>query len=261
MIDLHCHILPGIDDGPATIEDSLALARAAAAAGTRVIVATPHVSWRYPNEPGTIARLVDELNARLSGEAIELQVRPGAELAMSRVADTDRAQLERLTLGGGGWLLVEPPFVPTAHGLDAIVLDLQRRGRRVILAHPERCAAFHRDPQMLRSLVQAGVLTSLTAGSLVGRFGAPVRRFALRLVEEELVHNVASDAHDEVRRPPGIIEELEQAGLGPLAEWLTQSVPAAILDGGEIPRRPAVELAGIGRRRLRWHLRWRRRRG
>lgn len=256
MIDLHCHVLPGIDDGPATIETSLALARAAAAAGTRVVVATPHVSWRYPNEPHTITRLVDELNMRLGKEEMELQVRAGAELAMSRIVDTDREQLDSLTLGGGGWLLVEPPFIPTAYGLDAIVLDLQRRGYRVILAHPERCVAFHRDPQMLASLVSAGVLISLTAGSLVGRFGAPARSFALGLIDEGMAHNVSSDFHDEVRRPPGVGMELEQAGLDPLAEWLTQLVPAAILDGDEIPRRPAVELAGIGRKRRRWP--WRR---
>jgi protein-tyrosine phosphatase len=256
MIDLHCHVLPGIDDGPATIEASLTLARAAAATGTRVIVATPHVSWHYPNEPRTIARLVDELNARLAADGIELEVRPGAELAMSRIVDTDRAQLDSLTLGGGGWLLVEPPFTPMAYGLDAIILDLQREGYHIILAHPERCAAFHRDPHMLGSLVGAGVLTSLTAGSLVGRFGAQTRRFAVKLVEDGLVHNVSSDAHDDVRRPPGVTAELEQAGLGPLAEWLTQLVPAAILEGDEIPQRPAVALPGIGRKRRRW--RWRR---
>lgn len=251
VIDLHCHVLPGIDDGPKTVGDSLALARAAASSGTRVLVATPHVSWRYPNEPGTIAGLVEKLNAQLISESVELEVRAGAELAMSRIADLDRAQLDSLTLAGGGWLLVEPPFVPTAYGLDAIVLELQRQGYRVILAHPERCAAFHRDAQMLASLVGAGVLTSLTAGSLVGRFGASVRRFALRLVADGLVHNVSSDAHDELRRPPGVAAELERAGLGPLAEWLTHSVPAAILDGGEIPPRPAFEPASR-RRRLRW---------
>jgi protein-tyrosine phosphatase len=252
MIDLHCHVLPGIDDGPATIEQSLALARAAAAAGTRTIVATPHVSWRYHNEPQAIARLVGELSARLRGERIEIEVRPGAELAMSRIADTERAQLDRLTLGGGRWLLVEPPFIPTAYGLDEMVFDLQRQGYRVILAHPERCAAFHRDPRMLAAIVAAGALTSLTAGSLVGRFGSPACRFALELVEEGMAHNVSSDAHDDVRRPPSVIDELERAGVGLLAEWLTRSVPAAILDGDKIPPRPAVELAGIGRKRLRW---------
>ncbi len=120
-----------------------------------------------------------------------------------------------------------------------------------MLAHPERCPAFHREPQALRALVSAGALTSLTAGSLVGRFGGEVRRFALGLVEEGLVRNVASDAHDSFRRPPGAATELEQACLGPLAEWLTGSVPAAILDGGEIPPRPPFQPARVRRRRWR----------
>jgi protein-tyrosine phosphatase len=257
VIDLHCHVLPGIDDGPEAIEGSLALAHAAAATGTRTIVATPHVSRRYPNDAATIVRLVDELNRRLAAEDVALDIRPGAEIAMARVLDLDPTQLWRLGLGGGPWLLIEPPFTAVATGLDVVAMDLMSRGHHLVIAHPERCPAFHRDPWALRSLVRAGALTSITAGSLVGRFGREVRRFALNMVAEELVHNVASDAHDEVRRPPGIAAELEQAGLGPLAEWLTQSMPAAILDGGEIPRRPAVELAGIGRKRLRW----RRRRG
>jgi protein-tyrosine phosphatase len=252
MIDLHCHVLPGIDDGPATIEESVALARAAATAGTRTIVATPHVSWRYHNEPQTIARLVDELNARLSSERVDVEVRPGAELAMSRIPDTDGPQLAGLTLGGGGWLLVEPPFSPIVTGLDRIVLSLLADGHRVVLAHPERCPAFHRDPEALRALVTAGVLTSITAGSLVGRFGRDVRRFSLGLVEQGMVHNVASDAHDNARRPPGIAAELDRAGLRPLAQWLTQAVPGAILAGAEIPPRPAFEPNGTGRKRLRW---------
>ena len=257
MIDLHCHVLPGIDDGPETIEGSLALARAAVAAGTRVLVATPHVSWHYPNDTGTIAPLVDELNARLAAEGIALDIRAGAEIAMTRLIDIPPAELVRLRLGGGPWLLVEPPFTPALTGLDSILLDLQRQGHRVLLAHPERCQAFHRDPQMLSSLIRAGVLTSITAGSLVGRFGGEVRRFALSLAREGMVHNVASDFHDNVRRPPGTAAELRQAGLQPLADWLTEQVPAAILGGGEIPPQPAVELPGVEppRRAL-----WRRRR-
>ncbi len=255
MIDLHCHVLPGIDDGPETIAGSVALARAAAAAGTRTLVATPHVSWRYPNDADTVARLVDELSRRLAAEEVALELLPGAEIAMTRVVDIEPAQLPRLGLGGGPWLLVEPPFTPVATGLDAVILDLQRRGHRILLAHPERCPALHRDPRMLGSLVRAGVLTSITAGSLVGRFGETVRRFALGLARDEMVHNVASDAHDHVNRPPGMSSELQQAGLGPLAEWLTQEVPAAILSGDEIPPRPAVALPGIATPRRPW---WRR---
>jgi len=258
VIDLHCHVLPGIDDGPETIDGSLAIARAAAAAGTRTLVATPHVSWRYPNEPDTIARLADEVNTRLAAESVTLEIRPGAELAMTRILDIDPVELPRLSLGGGPWLLVEPPFTAVATGLDTIVFDLQRQGHRALLAHPERCPALHRDTRMLGSLVRAGVLTSITAGSLVGKFGETVRRFALQLVQDELVHNVASDAHDTIGRPPSMATEIEQAGLGPLREWLTEEVPAAILAGdATIPRRPAVALPGIADPRRGWRQRLR----
>jgi protein-tyrosine phosphatase len=250
VIDLHCHVLPGIDDGPDTIEGSLALARAAVASGAETLVATPHVSWRYPSEAGTIARLTAELNARLQAEAIPLQVRPGAEIAMTRAAELDPAELGRLRLGGGPWLLVECPFTPVATGMDALVLDLQRRGHRVVLAHPERCPAFHRDRRPLEMLVRDGVLTSITAGSLVGSFGGTVQRFAMQLVRDELVHNVASDTHDPEHRPPGTSAELKQAGLEELSDWLTCKVPAAVLDGGEIPPRP--EVAVPIRRASRW---------
>ncbi len=239
MIDLHCHVLPGIDDGPGTLADSLVLARAAVAAGTRVLVATPHINSSYHNDADTIARLADELNARLAVEGIDLEIRTGAEIAVTRLIDIPAAELPRLCLGAGAWLLVEPPFAPTVMGLDSILLDLQRQGHRILLAHPERCQAFHRDPEMLSSLVRAGVLTSITAGSLVGRFGGTVRRFALALAREGLIHNVASDAHDVAQRPPGVTAELAQAGMGALAGWLTEQVPAAILDGQEIPPRPA----------------------
>ena len=141
MIDLHCHVLPGIDDGPDTIEDSLALARAAASAGTRVMVATPHVSWEYQNDAATITKLARELNARLAQDGVALEVLVGAEIAMTRAADIEAAQLAHLTLGGGGCLLIEPPFAQMATGIDVLIHQLQRTGYRVVLAHPERCAA------------------------------------------------------------------------------------------------------------------------
>jgi protein-tyrosine phosphatase len=257
VIDLHCHVLPGIDDGPKTIEGSLALARTAAASGTRVMVATPHVSWRYPNEAATIARLTGELNERLRREKIAVEIRSGAEIAMTRAGDVELDELERLSLGDGPWVLLEPPFTQIATGFDGVVMALQSSGRRVVLAHPERCPAFHREPSALESLVRAGVLTSITAGSLVGRFGGEVRRFTRRLIEQGLVHNVASDAHDTVRRPPGMAAELAEAGLGALADWLTRAVPDAILGGEEIPLRP-LSSASPGAMRPR-RIRWRRR--
>jgi protein-tyrosine phosphatase len=256
MIDLHCHVLPGIDDGPETIEEAVALARAAVAAGIATVVATPHVNARTPNDSATIARLVRALNQRLTDEEVGLDVLPGGEIAMTQIPEIDPAELSRLGLGGGRWLLVEPPFTTVALGLEGLVQTLHRAGHGVVLAHPERCPALQRDRSIVPSLVQGGVLMSITAGSLVGRFGSTVRRYALELAREGLVHNVTSDAHDTGGRAPGIADELQHAGLAPLAEWLTQMVPGAILRDEEIPPRPAAGVpAGRQRRRRAWRLR------
>ena len=254
---MHCHVLAGIDDGPGTIDGSLALARAAAAAGTSTLVATPHVSSRYPNSAETIARLVDELNVRLQAEGAALRVCPGAEIAMTRALDLSAGELSALHIGGGPWLLLEPALIQPLTGLDKIVRELQGAGHSIVLAHPERCLGFHRDPFLLEALVNTGVLTSITSGSLVGRFGAHVRRFALRLARDGLVHNVASDAHDHSRRPPRIARELERSGLGPLAGWLTSAVPTAILNGEDVPPRPLDVDLSVPPGRQPW---WRRRR-
>lgn len=247
MIDLHCHVLPGVDDGPATIEDSVAIARAAAAGGTRTIVATSHVSFEYRTSADTVARLVAQVNERLREERIDVEVVPGAELAMTYAGDLAAGELGRLSLGRSRWVLLEPPFTAMVTGLDRIVAELSRQGYRTILAHPERCQAFQDDREPLERLVSSGVLVSLTAGSLSGRFGRQVRRVARGLLDDGLAHNVASDAHNVGGRPPSIGPELRAAGVDPsLAQWLTESVPAAILGDRDIPARPGVKVGRSG---------------
>jgi len=254
VIDLHFHLLSGIDDGPDAVEQSMMLARAAVQAGTRTVVATPHVSWRYPNTADVIAAGVAELRALAAAESLELEILAGAEIALTRIGDIPPEELPRLSLGGAGWLLVEPPFTPAATGIDRMIVALQHAGHRILLAHPERCPAFHRDRPMLERLVAGGVLTSITAGSLVGRFGERAQAFAFALLADGLAHNVASDAHDLSGRAPGTGDGIEQAGFGPLSEWLTEQVPHAILAGAQsVPARPRVELpaSGPARRRRR----------
>jgi protein-tyrosine phosphatase len=255
VIDLHCHVLPGIDDGPETIEGSVELARMALAAGIDTLVATPHVNSRTPNDAATIAAALARLRQRLAEESVAVEVLPGAEIAMTHLAELDAQQLSLLGLGGGRWLLVEPPFAPVAPALKGIVLELRRKGHPVVLAHPERCPALQRDRRVVPELVDAGVLMSITAGSLVGGFGSEVRRYALDLARNGLVHNVTSDAHDIERRRPSLSDELERAGLSALGEWLTQLVPAAILAGEAIPLRPTVAREGERRGRRAWRLR------
>ena len=241
MIDLHCHVLAGIDDGPETLADSVALARAAAALGTSTIVATPHVSWRYGNDSATIARSVERTNAAFAQAGVGVKVLPGAEIAITRAVELDPEELGALSLGGGPWLLIEPPFTSVSTGLDELVREIAELGHRIVLAHPERCPAFQREPGLLESLVLGGALTSITAGSLVGQFGKTARRLSLEMLEAEFVHNVASDAHDAEKRGPGIAHELEQVGYGGLIEWLVEDVPGAILAGEEqLPPRPTL---------------------
>ena len=251
MIDLHSHILPGLDDGPRTLEGSLELARGAVAAGTRTILATPHINDDASIDPERIAAGIEELRPALADAEIPLEVLPGGEIAIWRLVDLDDAQLRALALAGGPYLLVESPFSPVVGDFEPMVLDLHARGHRVLLAHPERCPAFQRDPERLERLTGAGVLVQLTAGSMAGAFGTTVRRFSALLLREGLVHVVASDAHDAVRRPPGLRDgfaslERELPGLGEQQTWLTEDVPRAVLDGTPLPPRPPLPKAGGG---------------
>jgi len=254
-VDLHAHVLPGVDDGPADVEGTLALARAAVAAGTSRIVATPHVNEDRYIAPQAIRPAVDEVNRRLAEEGIALQVEAGAEIALSRLLDLSEDELGLLRLGEGPYLLLECPFAMVAGDFEPLVYDVRARGHQVLLAHPERCPTFQRDPDRLARLVDAGALVQLTAGALRGAFGTRTREFAQKLLREDLVHLLASDAHDAVRRPPGLggaLEHAERAIPGILAreEWMTEAVPDAVLAGKRIPAAP--ELPPAPRRGEAW---------
>jgi protein-tyrosine phosphatase len=245
VIDLHTHVLPGIDDGPATLEDSLDLARTAASAGLETLVATPHVSWRYVNGPEVIRQGVDAVRSAIRAAHIQLDIRQGAEIAVPRLGDLSDDDLYRLRLGDGPWLMIESPLTRSVGDLESVLEALHRRGHWIVLAHPERSPLFHRDPQRLSALIARGMLCSITASSLVGAFGRDVRNFALALAREELVHNVTSDAHDAVRRPPVVRSDILAAAayvpeLSGRLEWLTDEMPRAILEGDVLPDPPAA---------------------
>lgn len=237
VIDLHCHLLPAIDDGPRTMDAALDMARLHVAAGVRTVAATPHVSWDMPTDAATIDVGLAELRAALAAERIPLDVVRGAEVDVHRAEELSDDELRELTLGGSDWLLLEAPLRQGV-ALDPIVRSLLVRGHRVLLAHPERSPLLQGDLPGLRALVRAGALTQVTASSFTGRFGRTVQRFAEELLEAGLVHTVASDAHDAVRRPPGISNALAAAGHVDLVPLLGQEIPAAILAGDPIPPAP-----------------------
>lgn len=243
MIDLHCHVLPGIDDGPARLEESLALARIAESEGTTTIVATPHVSWRYVNDPEIIAREVAALRSAVRDAGLELQIQSGAEIAVPRLGDLSDEDLCGLRLGKGPWLLIESPLTRSAGDLERVLDAVRQRGHWIVLAHPERSPLFLRDPQRLGVILSKGVLCSITASSLSGAFGREIRSFAGALIREGLVHNICSDAHDVDLRPPVVRRHVEAATadvpeLSPRIEWLIDEVPLAIITGDVLPKPP-----------------------
>ena len=250
MIDLHAHILPGLDDGPATTEAALEMARAAAAAGTRAIATTPHINHGFGVRPETLAGARAALAARLAEEGIELELLAGGEIAPDRLQELDDDVLRMLTLGGGPYVLLECPFSPVGGVMEMMVSDLHRRGFNVLLGHPERSPTFQRDPARLATLVERGALAQLTTGSLTGGFGEGPRRAAEAMLQQGLVHVLASDAHDSVYRGPDLHaadRALDEAQF----EWMTAAVPAAIVADRPLPERPPLPRARGVRARLR----------
>jgi protein-tyrosine phosphatase len=245
VLDLHSHILPGLDDGADDIEISLEMARIAVMEGVHTMAATPHVNFDYHVEPETVVSRVGELSVALAGADIALAVLPGAEISIPRAAHLNDDALASFSIGGGGTLLIESPYIKGIGSMEELLFDLQVRGFRVLLAHPERCPTFQDDPDRLRRIVARDVYCTVNTGSLAGAFGRRVRAFAIELVRSGLVHAIASDAHNDGGRPPGLLAgvravEAELPGLSRQADWYTRDAPAALVAGKQLPARPAA---------------------
>lgn len=203
MIDLHCHILHGFDDGAHTFEDSLAMARMAAADGIRTVVATPHSPRSFAcrhYEPALIRQSVNELNAALRAEDMPLEVIPGTEIAYESGVDQRLKQGLILPYGDSRTILFEPPYGALPPTFDTAIFTLQVAGYRVLLAHPERIPDVQENPNRLRPLVERGVLVQITAAALTGGQGEQLERVSVALLTHGMAHVLASDAHG--TRPP-----------------------------------------------------------
>ncbi|HVS85025.1 MAG TPA: CpsB/CapC family capsule biosynthesis tyrosine phosphatase [Gaiellaceae bacterium] len=238
-LDLHAHVLPGLDDGPATLEESLELLRDAAADGITHVAATPHVREDFPTDPAEMEARVAELNRAASDAGIPVTVLPGGELDPAHLLGLDDATLRRFGLGGNpDVLLVEFPYQGWPLHLAEIVFRLQTRGFTVVLAHPERNAVVQDDPSRLDAFVDAGVLVQLTAASVDGRLGKAAQKAALALISRGCAHVVASDAHVPAVRATGLARAAASLRYPELARWLTCDVPGALLGGVPLPERP-----------------------
>lgn len=239
MIDLHTHILAGLDDGARTLDESVEIALTASGDGVSVMAATPHVRDDF-NTPGqTMQMLVLELNRLLHEKQIPLRVVGGAEIAIPRLAVLDDEELGRLALAGNPrYLLIEFPYFGWPLALENEIWKLKRRGITAVLAHPERNPEVQLSPARVGPLVEAGALVQLTAASVDGRLGKRNKLTAATLIAAGTAHIVASDAHWPGLRAAGLSSAVSAIGDPGLARWLTQGVPGAILDDRPIPERP-----------------------
>ena len=256
VVDIHTHILPGVDDGAPDVAAAVEMAQVAAADGVRTIVATPHIRDDHPFDHARIPALVEEVNAALRAAGLPVEVVAGGEVALTTTAALDAGGLRAFALGGGDHLLVESPYTDVGDLVERQLFDVQLKGFKPVLAHPERSPSFLSDIDRLRALVEErGVLCSITADSMAGRFGTTVSSFTAELFRAGLVHDVASDAHDARKRSPRLLHGFEALdrtlpGLAAQASWFTADAPGAMIAGAELPPRPDPPRAGRLRRLL-----------
>ncbi|HTX09921.1 MAG TPA: CpsB/CapC family capsule biosynthesis tyrosine phosphatase [Solirubrobacteraceae bacterium] len=234
--EIHFHLLPGIDDGPQTIEESVALAAAAAAEGTRTVVATPHVHPNFVTDPLSLAERVREVQARLTAERIPITVRIGGELDLAMPERLSDAQLEAVAHGPQGrrWVLLEAPLRGLGDDYTVVADELRERGFAIVVAHPER--SFKHPEAAVRVLeheLAAGSALQINAWSLAGLYGERVRANAMALLRRAPRAVIASDAHNEVRMPSLRLALDALAGAGvPDAVELVSSDPIGLLERG-----------------------------
>ncbi|MCM3765946.1 tyrosine-protein phosphatase [Neobacillus niacini] len=198
MIDIHCHILPNIDDGPPNDFDFLMMANQAVKNGITHAYATPHhLNGLYFNPKEKILKLAVEYNTLLEMNNIPLQIHPGQELRIHREIFQSLERNEILTLDNKGkYLLLELPSREIPDNTQEVVYELLLKGLTPIFVHPERNRGFHEDHNLLFDLAQEGALFQLTAGSIVGQFGKKIQSFSEKIIEHKLAHFIATDAHN-----------------------------------------------------------------
>lgn len=239
MIDIHCHILPDTDDGPETIDESLEMCRMAASEGIETIVVTPHFRpGKHEPSSGEIYRRIELLTCRIKQDGIGIRLLPGADVRITPELSDHLRNIEHLTINKTGrYFLAEFPSTAVPPDWENFLLSFVGAGIIPVITHPERSSWFLNNPDALYNVVSKGVLVQITAMSLTGGFGDDAQEFCVFLLEHNLAHVIATDAHSVAHRPPRLKEAVELATeiIGrERAESLVSSTPAAIIEGKPI---------------------------
>jgi len=239
MIDIHHHLLWGLDDGATSVEVSVEMARIAVADGITHVICSPHANGQYTYDPQVIAEKISELRRRLDNEKIALKLGHGCDFHMSyENIQEARSDPSRFSINGHGYLLVEVPDYGLPRGLTEIFYQLQLAGLTPILTHPERNPTLQNDRSRVTEWLQRGVLIQVTAGSVLGRMGRHAERMAHELLAKRWVHFLATDAHNTTSRVPKMREAFELVATkygSDYAHLLCVSNPLAVFNGKPMP--------------------------
>jgi protein-tyrosine phosphatase len=253
MVDVHCHILPGLDDGPEDIEESLAMAESAISDGITHVVATPHCSSAYPFDYGEVQRLRERLQTEI-GDRLNLATGCDFHLNPENI-NALRTDPSRFCINQHDYLLVEFNEISIPPSMDETLHALQLKGLRPIITHPERNVILRHKPERLRKWVRMGCFVQVTAGSLTGTFGPRAQEDSLCWIAHGFVHFVASDAHNTKRRPLRLQAAYEAASKqfgDEKARALFLENPLAAFEGRDLPYVPEIpdEIVSLRRKRF-----------
>lgn len=261
MVDIHCHILPGVDDGALTLEESLAMCELAAADGIGTIVATPHMfdGVHQTPEKSLIQARMAELRQRLNGL---LEILPGGEVRYSyEIFQEVPDPQTKIRLNGTSYMLLEFPFQAVPPNIEMTIFQILNAGITPVIAHPERNKRIQEKPEVLADLVERGAFAQLDAGSLTKSFGPEPYQSAKRIVEAGLAHFIATDAHHQDRRRPNLSSAVAVAAdIGGIeyARAMVLANPTALIQDRGIPYQLECDMDALrGKRRKKsWFQFW-----
>lgn len=245
MVDIHSHILPEVDDGSHSLEESVEMCRASFEDGVQVMVATPHAhdGLHRTHDPALLRQKVDELNQQMKGSpkiVLGCELRFTHEL-VKQLCETHSAP----TIADGPYALVEFPHAIVPAGSEHLLFELMNNRITPIIAHPERNMMLIAEPERFYQLVDAGALGQMDTGSITGQFGRKVQQAARVMLENGLIHFIASDCHNTRNRLPGMSEAVGASAeiVGEeYARAIAKDNPAAVVEGRSIPTRLSATL-------------------
>ena len=248
MIDMHNHVLIDVDDGPGTREEAIALLHQAADNGITDIIATPHHRNSYFDTPvSVVTEKLKELQTIIENEKLNIKIYPGQEIRINGEILQELKSGESQTLNNTQYVLLEFPFAEYPTYSEKLLFDLQMAGYIPIIAHPERCKPLVQTADRLFNLIEKGAYAQVTASSVTGTLGIQLKEYSLKMIENNLIHVIASDAHSAVARPFALKKayEIITSELGKEYTDLLKDNAQKILNGRELTSQPPNEIASI----------------